>query len=197
MSWRGKTYRRLVVTWATRLPGYTAFRGDRLAHPIHFRSRRCTRLRLAPRISAGRPSVLLLRRSGWPCGSALRVPPLLLRRYVIICSSSAAFIPGRAAPAGIRPHQRLVLCFSLGSGRFSSGQLTQVLPHSVGLTFAKNFSNAARPSLPVCSSTFWRISSTERGLDPSRWEARRACCPARDRRRRSRRLPCRARSHIA
>ena len=37
--------------------------------------------------------------------------------------------------------------------------------HSVGLTFAKNFSNAARPSLPVCSSTFWRISSTERGLD--------------------------------
>ena len=45
------------------------------------RSRRCARLRLAPGIGA--------------CGSAFRVPPLLLRRYVIICSSSAAFIPGR------------------------------------------------------------------------------------------------------
>ena len=53
------------------------------------RSRRCARLRLAPGIGA--------------CGSAFRVPPLLLRRYVIICSSSAAFIPGAsqgAAPGG-------------------------------------------------------------------------------------------------
>ena len=30
LSWWGKTSRPLVVTWATRLPGYTGFKGDRI-----------------------------------------------------------------------------------------------------------------------------------------------------------------------
>ena len=65
-------------------------------------SRGCAPLRLAPRVSAGRPSVLLLPRSGWPAFAPLR-------HHLLKFGSLHPRASQGAAPAGIRPHQRLVL----------------------------------------------------------------------------------------